>query len=806
MAANREWHFVYKRGRKWVMDFVTDEDLADEGYQTGIEGARKYADDELGDWRGPYLSKAAAMAARDSLNNGGEDGADAHELTDQRIDALRQMFSQEYEQAAREMRQKLDTFMSDYDKENEKWRQRVQAGKATEAEYKDWRKMQAMNQSWMEGMVSELSADAARVDELVMAHINDEIPQVFANNANAAAYGIESHIGRDTHSFDLYDRDTVRRLITEDTSLLPPMPEPKLNKRKDTAWNARKMRSAITQSVLQGESVPHTAERLMQVFKMDEAVATRTARTALTGAENAGRVHSYERAKSIGINLEQEWMATLDQRTRHSHRQLDGQHVPVGKPFKVDGIEINFPADPTAPAEYVYNCRCTLVAWFPDIEQEDNERWSKLPKGMTYDEWKNGRLAQGNAQQRPQGANIEELREKVRSLEVEVDDLARNANMYYPSENDVRNAQREADAARQRMEEHQWAADIDYDAERQNNRRLYDQYDEMMELQRRRRRLDWDDPERDRITEKYQAWVAAREESDRRLYGAQDYRSAKAAYEEKLQRLERIKREREEGIAEHNRRKTMLNDAVARRNRAYGELSAAQPFAPDVRAKVGDSFADEMERLINAAESNHPEIAGLYKRFSCKFKVVDSHLAQGAFYRSSDKGIHFNAENDRLGDHLSTPYETVFHELGHLIDNISAYRYEFTGNLNGLDDAIKRDWRHFRDSEGRRMGIRRDKNRAVTSMLRGEQRAMGENGLRVFGNVSDIIEGCTRESYPLGAGHGASYHRNTGATGREFFAEVCDSAMSNEESYQQMKRIFPEAVALVEDLARGLLA
>lgn len=394
MAAGRKWWFVCKRGGKWFVDSVSDKDLANRGYQTDADGARKYADDELVDWRGPYESRTAATLARINLNKGNDDGADAHKLTDQKIDDLRKMFSQEYQQAAREMREKLNAFMADYEKENAKWRQQVQAGKATEAEYKDWRKMQAMNQSWMEGMVSELSADAARVDELVMAHINDEIPQVFASNANAAAYGIESHIGRDTHSFDLYDRDTVRRLIAEDSSLLPPIPEPRLNKAKDTAWNARKMRSAITQSVLQGESVPHTAERLMQVFKMDEAVATRTARTALTGAENAGRVHSYERAKSIGINLEQEWMATLDQRTRHSHRQLDGQHVPVGKPFKVDGIEINFPADPTAPAEYVYNCRCTLVAWFPDIEQEDNDRWDNLPKGMTYEDWKNGKLAE----------------------------------------------------------------------------------------------------------------------------------------------------------------------------------------------------------------------------------------------------------------------------------------------------------------------------------------------------------------------------------------------------------------------------
>ena len=34
------------------------------------------------------------------------------------------------------------------------------------------------------------------------------------------------------------------------------------------------------------------------------------------------------------------------------------------------------------------------MAWFPDIDQEDNARWSKLPKGMSYEDWKNGKLAE----------------------------------------------------------------------------------------------------------------------------------------------------------------------------------------------------------------------------------------------------------------------------------------------------------------------------------------------------------------------------------------------------------------------------
>lgn len=54
---------------------------------------------------------------------------------------------------------------------------------------------------------------------------------------------------------------------------------------------------------------------------------TRTARTAVTAAENAGCVDSYSRAKSLGIELEQEWMATLDVRTRSSHRKLDAAGV-----------------------------------------------------------------------------------------------------------------------------------------------------------------------------------------------------------------------------------------------------------------------------------------------------------------------------------------------------------------------------------------------------------------------------------------------------------------------------------------------
>ena len=56
---------------------------------------------------------------------------------------------------------------------------------------------------------------------------------------------------------------------------------------------------------------------------------------------------------------EEEWIATNDKRTRHSHAIMDGETKGVNGKFS-NGLE--YPGDPNgAPAE-VYNCRCTMTA------------------------------------------------------------------------------------------------------------------------------------------------------------------------------------------------------------------------------------------------------------------------------------------------------------------------------------------------------------------------------------------------------------------------------------------------------------
>ncbi len=90
----------------------------------------------------------------------------------------------------------------------------------------------------------------------------------------------------------------------------------------------------------------------------------------------------------MGIELKKEWVATLDNRTRHAHAMADGQVVAVDKPFKLDGYDLMFPGDKSAPGYLVYNCRCTTIAAFKDYGKDAQRRSiDGVGKDVTYQEW-----------------------------------------------------------------------------------------------------------------------------------------------------------------------------------------------------------------------------------------------------------------------------------------------------------------------------------------------------------------------------------------------------------------------------------
>lgn len=304
-----------------------------------------------------------------------------HQETEQVLRRTERELKRIYLQAQTEAQQKLEDHFRKYEIKDRIKREALRKGEITEAEYAYWRKGQiCIGQRWHD-MVDTLTQDYVNADKIAMSTIYGHMPEAYAINHNYATFQVEQGSHIDT-SYTLYDRSTVERLVRDNPELLP---KPRVDIPKDKRWNRAHIRDAITQGIVQGEDLRKVAHRLQKVTDMDYRAALRNARTSVTGAQNAGRVEAYHRAEKMGIELEQEWLATLDGRTRHSHRQMDGKRVKIGEKFDNGCM---YPGDPSGPPEEVYNCRCTLVPVVKGIDQSDAPRNDKLG-GMSYEEWKN---------------------------------------------------------------------------------------------------------------------------------------------------------------------------------------------------------------------------------------------------------------------------------------------------------------------------------------------------------------------------------------------------------------------------------
>lgn len=309
-------------------------------------------------------------------------------MTNKKLRDLEKKIHEIYDEALQDSAEKLADYLDRYEEQREKKLSLLESGDLDEKEYNEWLNSQAYAEKHHRTMVNTLSQDAYNTNKIAAQMINGHMLDVYALNANYAAFSIDNLVGFFT-SFSLYNRYTVELLIRDNPDLLPDVNP---NKRKDIKWNKKKFNNEITQGILQGESIPKMAKRLERVMNMNKNTAIRNARTATTSAQNKGRLSSYKRAESIGVELKKMWVAALDNRTRHSHRLLDGQVRELDKPFESIYGKISEPGDKNAHPADVYNCRCKIIAptKYSTYDPKDlSNRFSRLPSGTTYEEWQN---------------------------------------------------------------------------------------------------------------------------------------------------------------------------------------------------------------------------------------------------------------------------------------------------------------------------------------------------------------------------------------------------------------------------------
>ena len=313
-------------------------------------------------------------------------------VAEQAIARIFRKLTKIYRQAEKDLQKKMDVFTARYvalDKANQA---KVAAGEMTKKDYRKWLQGSVFIGKLWKNKVNQISKLLTNANDQATKIINNIRFSVFSENYNHQSYEIEKNING-VVSFDIYNTDAVARLVKERPKMLPAY---KVDQQKDYLWNRQKVEDIITQGIIQGESIDKITARMMDgLCTQNENKMRMFARTAMTAAQNAGRLQQMKDAKKKGVKVKKRWVATLDERTRDSHQALDGDTIEVEERF-ANGLM--YPGDPNGAASEVFNCRCKIIQIFEGINRvvsrrayttyKDGRRESYIVNDMTYKQWK----------------------------------------------------------------------------------------------------------------------------------------------------------------------------------------------------------------------------------------------------------------------------------------------------------------------------------------------------------------------------------------------------------------------------------
>lgn len=146
--------------------------------------------------------------------------------------------------------------------------------------------------------------------------------------------------------------------------------------------------SALLDGAVRGAGYAEVAKQIGELTEANYKQALRIARTEGGRVQSTVKQKAYEDAEAMGIKLEKQWMSTLDEKTRTSHQELDGQRAEIKEQFEFEGYKADGPKLFGVPWLDI-NCRCTTIPVVNDIAPEfriDNTTGEHI-KYTNYNEW-----------------------------------------------------------------------------------------------------------------------------------------------------------------------------------------------------------------------------------------------------------------------------------------------------------------------------------------------------------------------------------------------------------------------------------
>lgn len=122
------------------------------------------------------------------------------------------------------------------------------------------------------------------------------------------------------------------------------------------------IRQATEDAIAEGLDEAQTARLIQDRINEEGGQLSRLRSRVISRTEShsAANASTQLAAKTSGLPMVKEWIASGLERTRSTHSMAHGQKVGIDEPFNVGGAILMQPGDPNGPAKEVINCRCVV--------------------------------------------------------------------------------------------------------------------------------------------------------------------------------------------------------------------------------------------------------------------------------------------------------------------------------------------------------------------------------------------------------------------------------------------------------------
>nr|WP_285948119.1 phage minor head protein [Bacteroides intestinalis] len=168
---------------------------------------------------------------------------------------------------------------------------------------------------------------------------------------------------------------------------------------EDVSYLKKSIRAELSRGIANGstwtEMAAHIAHGMNSPFHKTMNKAMRIARTEGHRIQNRAQMDTLNNAKENGADVVKQWISTLDDRTRESHKVLDGQIREIEDYFEVNGHKAKYPGGFGVASEDIH-CRCCMgqrAKWNLDQDElntlKDRASYFGLDKTKDFEDFKN---------------------------------------------------------------------------------------------------------------------------------------------------------------------------------------------------------------------------------------------------------------------------------------------------------------------------------------------------------------------------------------------------------------------------------